>query len=249
MQQSSKGSFEANPIQNEKRLPWSSIWQLILSILGILFFWGLSLLLILMNLGSIINTFGESSASIALLLMAFSFAFIGVLLIPSAILSSIRLFNIPITVPFRLPRPGLLFFLFTILLVLGYLVSQRTGLALILLPPIHVVAIGIAALWMIVLGIRGLSLGSKQRIWWIFNMGLVAAPVLSLLVEFLVVVGIGLIVIAYLGREPGFSAELSQLYQNFLANPNLSLDSLMDSLEPYLVQPVVVYALLVVVAS
>ena len=248
MLQPSQGSFKANPNQNKNSLPWSSIWQLILSILGILVFWGLSILLILLNLGSIVNTFGEPSASVALLLMVASFAFIGILLIPSAILSSIRLFNIQKTIPIRLPRLGLLFSIFTMLLVSGYLVSQRPSLALILLPPIHVVAIGIAALWMILLGIRGLSIGSNQRLWGIFNLGLVAAPILSLLVEFLVVVGMGFILIAYLGREPGFSAELSQLYQNYLSNPNFSLDSLMESLEPYLIQPVVVYAVLVVVA-
>ncbi len=236
------------PNQKEQSVRWLSIWQLLLSLFGILVFWGLAFTLLLMILQSTINAPGLMSDSIALLLMVAGFAFIGVLMIPSAVLSSLSLFNKPVQGTFRIPRPASLFFLFTVLLGLGYLAAKQSNIVWVVLPPIHVIAIGIAILWMIKLGTRGLPTGSAQRQWGIFNLGLVAAPVLSLLIEFVVIIIVGFMGIAYLGREPGFSAELSQLYQGYLANPNLSLDTIITTLEPYLMQPVVIYVGLVVIA-
>lgn len=236
------------PIRNSQPAPRSSIWQLVLSLLGTLTFWALALAIVLIVLRTTINAPGTMGDSLALLLMAAGFTFVGFLMIPSAVLASLKLLNIPIPSLFRLPRPLHLFILFAVVLALGYLVAQHSNLVWIFLPPIHVLAIGIAVLWMISLGIRGLQTGSAQSKWGIFTMGLVAAPVLTLLIEFVVIMGVGVIGIAYLGRDPGFSAELSQLYERYLVNPNLPLDVIFESLEPYLMQPMVVYGGLFVVA-
>jgi hypothetical protein len=142
----------------------------------------------------------------------------------------------------------LLILLLLPLLGTGYLASQHDNFSWIVLPPIHVLTIGVAILWLINLGIRGIPSASTQHLWGIFGTGMVAAPFLSLFMEFVVILGAGTIGIAYLGRNPAFSSELTYLYQRFILDPNLPLDTILETLEPYLMQPIVIYGVLIVVA-
>lgn len=235
-------------IEGSRPVLWPSLWQFGLSLTGALTFWCVAFTVLVVVTRSMLNGTGNVSDSQALLLIGTGFAFIGFLLVPSAVLALLNLLHKPIPKFVRLPHPVLLVLLLPLLLGLGYVASQRPYLVWIMLPPIHVLTTGIAILWLITLGIRGLQTGSAQHLWGIFSTGMVAAPVLSLLIEFVVILGVGIIGIVYLGRDPAFSAELSTLYERYLMNPELPLDTIFETLQPYLTQPVVIYGGLVVIA-
>jgi hypothetical protein len=93
-----------------------------------------------------------------------------------------------------------------------------------------------------------LSAGSRQRIWGVFGIGMVAGPFLSLLLEFLVILVVGTIAVGIMARDPAAARELTQIAENFLANPNQPPDAIIEFFEPYLFQPVSIYIVLSVAA-
>jgi hypothetical protein len=238
------------PRSSNPAIHWPSVLQLILSLTGTLVLWGFALILGMMVMNSALSTpgFRLSAGSLPLLLMAAGVALGGFLLLPSAGYALLRLLNRPAPIEIKLPRPGLIFILIPLLVVLGFLVAQSPTLVWIALPPIHVVTIGISILWLSSLGTRGLSAGSKQQVWGIFNAGMVAAPLFSLLVELLVLIAIGLLGISYLARDPVFAQELTQISESFTANPDQPPDAIYELLEPYLLQPISIYGGLVIIA-
>jgi len=229
---------------------WLSFLQLGLSLLGMLTLWGFAIMLGFMVLSSTISA-GETSSigdTLPLLLMAAGLAFGGILLIPSAGFAFLHILNKPNPIKFKLPRPSLVFIFIPLSVSLGYLAAKSPTLTWIALPPIHVISIGLSILWLSSLGARGLLVGSNQRIWGIFGAGMVAGPILSLFVELVVFLGVGILGIGYFARDPAFAQGLSQFSENYLANPDMQMEAMFSFLEPYLMQPITIYGGLIVIA-
>jgi len=250
MQLSTNGSLPPEPQTNQKTTKWSSYWQLGLSLLGIMVLWGFAITLVLMVLSTAISmpTTAMVGDSMPLLLLGAGMGFGGILLLPSAWYALLDILNRPEPVKKTIPQPGLLVIFVPILVVLGNFVAKSPILAWVGLPPIHVLTIGISVLWLASLGTRGLPLDSKQRMWGIFGAGMVAAPFLSLLAEIVVIIAVSILGISYLALDPDFAQGLAQISESYLANPNQPPDELFNFLEPYLTQPIVLYAGMLVVA-
>lgn len=243
--------MEEHPIRQPQADPhWGSVVQFGLSLLGTLALWGLALMLGLMVFNAVLAAGGLSDASDAfpLLLMATGFGFTGILLLPSAGLAFLRVIHRPSPTWLRLRQPGWLILGALALVGVGYLTSKNTLLTWTLLPIIHVSATGLAVLWLITLGIRGLPVGSKQRSWGIFSAGMVIAPGLSLVVELVVIVGISFAGLTYLARDPAVAQDLMQLSEGYMANPDQSPDAILAFLEPFWNEPAVLFGVLLVVA-
>lgn len=237
--------------KNQKpAIHWPSVWQLGISLLGALGLWTLALTLGVMVLGNAVSISGPDrlSEALPLLLLAAGTAFAGILLLPSAGYAYLRISHKPAPIQFRLRYPGFLILLIPPLVGLGYLAAQSPILVWVALPLIHVITIGISILWLVYIGIRGLSVGSRQRIWGVFGIGMVAGPFLSLLLEFVVILVVGTIAVGILARDPAAARELTQIAENFLANPNQPPDAIIEFFEPYLFQPVSIYIVLSVAA-
>jgi hypothetical protein len=248
MQQIQVEDLQVHSIKPKAPIHWTSVWQLGFSLMGILSLGVFALTLVGIVVSSAIDGTGGMGDALPLLLMAAGIGFSGLLLLPSAGHAFLRLVHKPSPFRFSLPRPGLLILVVPLLLGLGFLTAQNATLIWITLPPIHVITIGISVLWLITLGTRGLYQGSRQRQWGIFGAGLVIAPMLSLLAELVIIVVVGILGIGYLARDPVFAAELTQLSERYLINPNLPMDTVLEVLEPYLMQPITIYAGLVLVA-
>lgn len=203
-----------------------------------------------MVFNSVLNA-GEGSAvgeSVPLLLMAAGFAFSGVLLLPSAGFGLLRILNKPSPVKWGLRRPGWLILVVLVLVGLGYLTAQSKILTWIALPIIHVMTIGLSVLWLVALGTRGLQVGSQQRVWGIFGTGMVVAPLLSLLAEAVVIIVIGVLGVSVLARDPLFAEELVQITESYIANPDRPPEAILELFEPYWMEPVTIYGVLLVAA-
>jgi hypothetical protein len=226
---------ETQPVAPSK-LHWPSVWQLTLSLLGILVLWGISLAILLAVVGSVLT--GDMLSATALILNAAGTAFAGLLLIPSAGYAIFRLLDKPAPFHLRLRRPSWVILALPPILLLGYLATRTQITSLLFLPVLHVVAAAISVGWLLALGLRGLSVGSPQRAWGIFNMGLVAAPLLSLVAELAALLSFGVL---YLMVNPGLLDVFLGLSQSM---PLQSPEALLEQLEPYLMQPSTLYIVL-----
>jgi hypothetical protein len=218
------------------KLHWPSVWQLTLSLLCILGLWGISLAILLAVVGSVLA--GDMLSANALVLNAAGTAFAGLLLIPSAGYAIFRLLDKPAPFHLRLRRPSWLILALPPILLLGYLAAMTQVTSLLFLPLLHVSAAAISVGWLLALGLKGLSVGSPQRAWGIFDMGLVAAPFLSLVAELAALFSFGVL---YLMVNPGLLDIFLGLSQSM---PLQTPEALLEQLEPYLMQPSTLYIIL-----
>ena len=215
---------------------WPSIWQLTLSLFGILGLWGISLVILLAVIGSLLT--GDMLSATALIMNAAGTAFAGLLLIPSAGYAIFRLLDRPAPFHLRLRRPSWVILALPPILLLGYLAAKTQVTSLLFLPVLHVVAAAISVGWLLALGLKGISVGPPQRAWGIFGMGLVAAPFLSLVAELAALLSFGVL---YLLINPGLLDNFLELSQSMALH---SPEALFDQLEPYLMQPSSLYIVL-----
>ncbi len=225
---------------------WPSVWQFGLSLLAILGLWGAAASTVFLGLTVRFGGTSRPVDDLTLLLLAASMAVMGALLLPSAGFSLARLIGHPVrTSPafFRWLRPSLLIFLLPLVLLAGYIVSQNQSLAWLLLPPLHVLAVGLPVAWMAFVGGRGLAYFSPQRTWGIFTAGLVLGPGLIMAFEVgAVVAGILLLILFFILR-PDLAKEMSALAQR-LATSSASPAATARTLGPYLFRPAVILAVL-----
>lgn len=209
------------------------------SLIAIVLLWGFALLLVLIALIQIASPLLAQADPVPLFMLSASFTACGLLLIPSFVFSLRRLQGRPSSMPRSLPllvSPRLVIFWFPVVLFLGYLVIGSTDLSWLLLPPLHVLAILIPITWLVYLAARGLPRGSPQRVWGVFDSGLVLAPALVMVLELTLAAVIGIGLIFYLSSRPEFIDQLTQMMENLSKSPT-SPELLIEWLAPYLASP------------
>jgi RsiW-degrading membrane proteinase PrsW (M82 family) len=187
-------------------------------------------------------------------LLAASLALCGMLLIPSARYALARLAGRSVerfTWQWKV-NPWVTVLLlgtaFFLLLFIGAVVSQNTALAWIVLPFVHVLVIGIPVIWVFYLGGHGLPKGSPQRAWGIFATGMTLGPILIFALEIgalFVCVIAGVLLIAL---SPDLLREFSALVEQ-LQTTNLSPETILPIIQPYLKNPLVVLGVLLFMAG
>ena len=231
---------------HQDKINWYSVLQLTFSALAIVSLWILALVLVLVGIIAFFDSSTSSANSASLFIIAASFTAIGMLLLPSAGFAFFRLSGR--TIP-GLPswahkfRPSLLIFLFPIVIFVGYLVSEYTDLAWLILPILHVLAVGLPILWVLYMGVRNLPLGSPQRMWGVFGSGLVLGPGLIMFAEILVLVLIIFIGIFFIANRPGLVEELTNLSQ-WLITSNPTPEMVLERLSDYLINPIVLLVII-----
>ena len=242
-------SFETRPPRTS--IHWLSVVQFTLSLLGALGMWGIALTFAFIGLSQLFDPGLLQEEVTSVLLLAAGTGLAGSLLVPSAVYSLLNIIGRPSKIfppgLARLWHPNLLIFFVPIVIFLGDQVSRSTNIAWLALPPLHILAVGIPVLWLTYLGRRKLFGGTPQREWGIFASGLVIGPALVLVVEMVAIVVIGLLGIVFIASQPDLVAEMNRLVETL--NNTLSPEEVMALVEPYLMQPVVIYAILAFVAG
>jgi hypothetical protein len=171
----------------------------------------------------------------------------GALLLPSIYYGLSRAFGRPTvdTLPWlRRTHPSLWIFAFPIVLAIGYGVVQLPVLSWIVLPPLHLLAVGIPVGWMLFLAVRELPLGSSQRLWGVFDSGLVLAPALITVLELLAALAFMLPVAIYIAGQPELVGKIMSLAETIQETPP-SPDMLLEEFGPYLIRPAVLFGVLI----
>jgi len=178
----------------------------------------------------------------------------GILVIPSAGYALGRLLDRPVMLPGWLQRrprlalvPSGLMLLLPLIWFLGDRVSRMDRLSWLLLPPLHILAVGIPILWFIYLGRRKLPTGSPQRAWGVFTSGLILGPSIILVLELAALVVMMFLLMFYMFSQPGLIQKLTSLFDPYGPTPDPQL--LQRTLQPYLMRPGFVFALFVYIAG
>jgi hypothetical protein len=225
-----------------------SIVQLILSLLTTLMLWGVALLF--MGLGVVSGVSGMAGlgegfpgGGAGLLLLAGNFGACGLLLLPSAYYAWQRVAGHPAPAGRQTPawlRPTRLILALPLVLLAGYFVAQNPNLSF-LLPPLHVLAVGLPVLWIVYLAARGLPSGSPQRAWGVFGSGMVLGPALIMVLEILALVVCAGLAIAFVTSQPDLVEMLNSLVAQLTAG-QIDQEGLVNALVPWLVKPGVIIA-------
>jgi hypothetical protein len=229
---------------------WRVILTLVISALGILFFLVQALSLGVFWLTSILDPIVSLPESLSIGLLLWTSILGGLLLIPLLLLSIHQLQEKPMPGWLDFNRPAWvkvlrwLVFTWPVVVLLGWLVTQQERLATVLLGPINVLVASIPILGIYYAAQRGLSGGSPVRKWRIFGFSITILPVVVILVELLALALLGLGGLIWLGvrayANPLLEQEINQ-FANQVLSYGQDVDALIQFLEPWLLQPSVIF--------
>lgn len=236
-----------------RKLSTLSLLQFGFSILVLVVALPLALGFVLLALGEFLmpGIPGVQVESVSLLLLAVSAVFVCLLVLPSAWFSLQNLIGRRerALAPQPPARQAWLWFLPLPLIILaGYGAARAGGAWVYLLPFLHVAAVALTAAFLFALGSRGLSIGSRQRFWGVLGSGLVLGPFLILLAELFFLMLFGLAAVLTLSANPELLEQLMLAMESVPDSPQAA-EELLNLLEPYLANPVVLYAILAFAAG
>jgi hypothetical protein len=228
--------------------------QFAFSMLALLVALPLTLGFILMALGEFLLPASIPATpvdALSLLLLAASAGFVCLLLLPSAWFSLQNLIGrreVALAAQPPARSPWVWFLPLPLVILGGYGVTLAGEPWVYLLPLLHVAAVGLTAAFLYALGSRGLSLGSRQRFWGVLGSGLVLGPLLILLAELFFLVLFGVAAVLTLSANPELLERLLLVLETIPDSPQAA-EELFALLEPYLANPVVLFAILAFAAG
>jgi hypothetical protein len=233
------------PAAQGRRTDWLSVAQFALGALAIIFLWGSAASLVALALIDRLELVSSANSTLPITLFAAVSLVTGILLLPSVYFAFRRIIGRPLLKlagPWaRWLRPTLWIFLLPVVLLLGYWVSADPNLAWFLLPPLHVLTIGLPVYWLVYLAVRRLPLGHPQRMWGVLSSGLLLGPGIILVLEICAVLVYLLIAVLILMGQPQTMSQLNALLQHLQTTPEAAPNLLMNFIQPYITRPVVVF--------
>lgn len=203
--------------------------MLLLSSLGIL----ISLLFALLSIWGGFDDYTPAADSLIFLSTGALFFFISLLNLPALILSIRKLSgrsehkNIPSL--YKAASIAMIFW--AILVCTGYFLS-KTGAAITALAPITVLSIAIPVWWLVEFARKGLERPKSAKEWGTLTIGLTLTPVSIMIIEILFAIIAVVVVLIFLGFQPGRLDQLLVLAESF--DPSQggmeALDQLLSSL-------------------
>jgi hypothetical protein len=218
-----------------------------LSALALLGLWGGALIAVFVGMMSVVLQDPTMGDPLSMFLMSALLFGSGLLLLPSVYYGLYRAAGRPAidSLPWlRRTHPALWIFAWPIVIAIGYGVYQFQALSWVLLPPLHLLAVGIPVGWMLYLAVRGLPLGSSQRLWGVFGSGLVLAPALITIFELLAAIAFMLLASFYIAGQPELLNKIMSLAATMQETPP-SPEALLEEFGSYLARPSVLFAVLV----
>lgn len=239
-------------MQKRQSVDVLSVLQFVFSGLAVLILLGTAAGLALTGVASKVGDASSTGSVTPLFLLTVSAALLGLLMIPSTATALMRMLGKPVsTRPFlRNFRPVIAFtpLMWVLSLLAGNWISNSVNMEWLLLPPLHLLAIGLPIVWLLALALRDLPVGSAQRRWGSFSTGAVGSTILSFLLE--AVVGLVLLVVAgvYASTRPELLAEMNRLVQR-LSMVQENPDAILRILSPLVQKPEVALVALIYLAG
>jgi RsiW-degrading membrane proteinase PrsW (M82 family) len=162
------------------------------------------------------------------------------LVVPSAAYALLRLLGRRAAAPAdgslwrRLYRPWLWLALVPVAIGLGYAVQSVPWAALVVLPPLHLLAMSLPVFWMTWLARHRLVDETPQRYWGVLAAGLVLGPLLIMGLEFAAVLALFVAGIAYVATRPALMQAVVAMSRLVQTDRLLTPDEALQMLAPFL---------------
>jgi hypothetical protein len=240
-------------VRQSSEFHWPSAVQFGGSLIAILILWGVAASIALISLAGIFDVGIADEDITPLFLLAAGVTLCGVLIIPSAWYSLMRLLGRLRQESYPFSQPAYLFWivfpllLFPLVVLSGNWVTSNTELSWLLLPPLHTLAIGLPILWLAYMAVRGLSVGSSQRNWGSFGAGITLSPILIMIFEIGAVITVLFFATVYIITQPNLLNQLELLVHRLSYAPS-NLQVIERIITPYLLQPGIIYIIFAFIA-
>lgn len=229
-----------------------TIAQLILSGLGLVISLLIAAGLLIYGLTDLLGS-APNRQSISVTFSLAAIFFLGALLtIPSLVYSVQHLSGKDTAKPFpkvshfKLASIALILWLVT--LALGSIISKNTQISWLLLPPFELLAIGLPVWWIFELACHGLSTGSPQRGWGIFNFGIFITTPMLMALEIVVLIGL-VAVFAIWASQNGTVLQSLQNLSEQITRARGNPEAILPIVLPYLQNPVTIFGILALIAG
>lgn len=232
------------------RLHWYSVFQFGLTVFAIFILWSSAAGLLVLGLSEYTRPTGAGGEALATWSTAVTAGFAGLLLLPSALYAFFRLLGRPPSPrlrPWAASWPLALILLFPLVLLLGGVALRYPALTPLVLPLLHLAAIGIPVGWVLYLARFRLQRASSQIEWGVFGSGLVLGPLLIILGEvfFLMLYVMGAAIVV--SSQPELMDKIVALAEEFRRG-GVDPEEIARSFGPTLFHPLVLLASLSYVA-
>ena len=232
------------------RKDWRNLVALGVSALGILYYLAQAILLSALLLIGIFNSQIDAGENTLIGLMVWYSIVPFVLLIPVFLFSlyDYREKPIPAWLGTRQPKVkkrllwSILFL--PVIMVIGWMVVGQPTLSVFILGFINVLVAGIPVLWMSTVAQWQLDGGSQARKWRIFGFSLTIMPVLVIFIEILVILLMAVFGGLWIVYRSSINPQLESEFMFIVNQLSLSigdLDRISQLLEPYILQPSVIF--------
>ncbi len=223
--------------------PKGTVLQVVFSVLGVLGLWSTAMMMATFGLiGAAMQTAGTTEL-LSLFLMAGSLFGVGVAVLPGVYHGVLALSNRPAVDTLRLVRklqPPLWILILPVVLLVGHLIAQAPAISWLLLPPLHILAVGLPVGWILFLAVRGLPIGHPQRSWGVLACGAVLGPGLIAISEIVAMIGALLLAGIYIALQPQSVNELLGLAQQ-METAQTNPEELLRILLPYINNPLIIF--------
>ncbi len=228
------------------------VFQVVFTGLSVLSLWGVAVAFLLFNVLTSPRegiTAGQTDPITIAAIFA-SFIMLGIVLLPGVILPLRSIAGKTPPAPIYTLQRGywITLLAWPILLLSGVASMKVANLNLFLFPLIHALSVAIPVLLIIGVAIRGIEFKSPQRVAGLTLTGMIGGTSLSLILETIILLLLGIILLVLLIMNPSWLAELNRLVGR-LAIVGDDLEALQQILLPYLSRPAVIGVVLMVVSG
>jgi hypothetical protein len=238
-------------MQRSRQIHWPSVAMFLISGLGLAISLTAASGTLLLGIYSTFQAGPPYAEALPFFSIAWMSGLIGLLMIPAVYYSLRRLFGKQMP-GWRLPGgvrlASYFMVLWPFLVGLGQLVNAAPVLIPFVLPPINILVVAIPLWWLVEIGRHGLKSAGPQLTWGVASFGLEITPTVTIILELILLIILGIVAVFWLYSQPGALDQLSRLARQ-LSNSQVDPEALQRILLPYLQQPVVILSLLVVEAG
>ena len=238
-------------MQRPQQIHWPSVGMFLVSGLGLIISLTATSGSLLLGLSSAFQGGSRYVEALPFFSIAWMSGLVGLLMIPAVYYSLRRLFGKEMP-GWRLPGgvrlASYFMVLWPFLLGLGQLVNSVPELIPFVLPPINILVVAIPLWWFVEIGRNGLNSTDPQRTWGLASFSLEITPTVTIILEFILLIVLGIVGVLWLYTQPGALEQISRLMTQ-LSNSQVDPEAILRILQPYLQQPLVILSILALEAG
>ncbi|MDR3576737.1 MAG: PrsW family glutamic-type intramembrane protease [Anaerolineaceae bacterium] len=241
-------------MQRSQQIHWPSVGMFLISGVGMAVSLTSAAGFMLLGFYSAFRAGPADTEALSFFSIAWMSGLISLLMIPAVYYSLRRLFGMQMPawrLPGGLRLASCFMVLWPFLLGLGHLVNTvpvGTEVTAFLLPPINILVVAIPLWWLVEIGRHGLQSSDPQRTWGVASFSLVVTPTITIFLELILLILLGIAAVLWLYLQPGALDQINRLIAQ-LSSSQMDQEAILRILSPYLQQPLFILAVLAVEAG